>query len=346
MNASAGTFIENVMVHTPVNINGAGEANTTVIPAISGANPCSGASLCAGASNVFLVQANNVTIQNLTVDGNNPSLTSGLLSNTVDVDARNGIITDHTLGVFNNLNVNHTAIKNIYLRGIYASSGGTFDFQYNTVTNVAGEASSIAMFNFGGSGVISNNNVSNTNDAIASNHSKGTIYAGNTVTNSGTGIHTDNNGSGGGTADIIENNSINNSPANGYGIFVFAPYMDVLVTSNTITNVEVGLTSAGSYNATAAPVFEKNTVDAQNKANSIGIYSTTEIWGYASGNQNTVYRNNFIKNNAIGLFMASEAGFTNSSVVFENSITGNTNGVIVANDYTGDSSNWNFCYGN
>jgi hypothetical protein len=327
-----GVFVENVVVHKQLVINGAGQAATIVYPSLSSPASCAG-SLCPTASNVFLVRANNVTIQNLTVDGDNPALTSGVVANGADLDARNGIITDHLSDVYNNLNVNHTTVRNIYLRGIYASSGGSFTIDNNTVDNVSGEYASIAIFNVGGSGNISNNIVLNSNDAIAANHSKGTNFTANAVTNSGTGIHSDNNGSSGGVADVIENNTVSNSPQYGYGIFVFSPYRAVQVKNNTVTNVEVGLTSAGSY-VNAIPVFEQNTVDGQNKANSIGVYSTTEIWWYPSGNQSTIFKNNFIRNNNTAFLLASEAGFTNSTTANENSITGNTTWVKLVKDYT------------
>lgn len=328
--ADAGTYAEDVLVNKEVEIKGAGAA-TIVVPATSNPNT-GGGSL--GGSNVFLIQANNVTIHDLTIDGDNPSLTSAENVGGANIDARTGIITNHTAGVYNNLVVHHVTVKNIFLRGMYASSGGSFNFHDNTVDNVQANAASIAMFNFGGSGTFTNNTVSNANDAIASNNSTGTVFSGNIVTSSGSGIHTDNNGSAGiGTADVIQNNQVSNSLANGYGIFVFAPYLPVTVSDNTITNVEVGLTSAGSY-VTVSPVFTRNTVDGQMKANSIGIYSTTEIWGYASGNQGAIFTNNFIKNNARGFMLGSEAGFTNSTTANENSITVNTLGVKLVKDYT------------
>ena len=70
---------------------------------------------------------------------------------------------------------------------MYASSGGSFNFHHNTVQNVQGNASSIGMFNFGGSGIFDHNNVSDCNDAISSNHSTGCQFTFNTVTNSSSG---------------------------------------------------------------------------------------------------------------------------------------------------------------
>ncbi len=324
----AGTYYENVVIDKPVNLDGAGAALVTVYPAISGPNT-GGGSLPADASVIMLVAANDVTISGFTLDGDNPGLNSGILVGGADLDARNGIITDHRLGIFNNLEIHDCTVKNIYLRGIYASSYGTFNFHHNTIQNVQAEYASIGMFNFGGSGVMAYNTVSDCNDAISSNHSKGVQFLYNVVTNSGSGVHTDNAGDGGGTADLIQGNQISNSPVNGYGIFVFAPYIAPLVQENTITNVDVGLTCAGAY----VPVtvqFKNNTVDGQGKANSTGIYVTTEIWGYTSGNVTAEFTNNFIKNNVDGCYVVAEAGFTNSLKVFDNDISGNSAHSVLA----------------
>ncbi len=331
VNVGPGVFTDNVTINKSVTVTGQGQAVTKIVPAVSNPN-CGGSgggSICAagGNSNVFLVQANNVTITQLSVDGDNPSLTSGTVAGGVDVDARNGIITDHTTGVYNNLNVNNVTLKNIFLRGIYASSGGTFSFTNNTVENVQGNTSSIGMFNFGGSGVFMNNTVSNTNDAIASNWSKGSTYTGNIVTNSASGIHTDNNGGQGGVADLIQNNQVSNSKVNGYGIWVFAPYLAVTVRDNLVTNVDVGLASAGQQ-STVTTLFSGNTVDGQNKANSTGVYVTTSLFGFGSANTSSLFQFNYIRNNADGFYLESEAGYNMVIEADNNSITGNTNSQV------------------
>jgi SepF-like predicted cell division protein (DUF552 family) len=323
----AGTYTENIVVNKGVELRGKGQSFTKIIPAIS--NPdCGGGgggSICVGGSNVILVQANNVTIGQLTIDGDNPTLSGGASIGGANVDARNGIITDHTLNTpFNNLKVDHVTVQNIFLRGIYASSGGTFSFSNNTVTNVQGNGSSIALFNFGGSGSFTNNTVSNAADAIASNWSKGSVYTGNTITNSGSGIHTDNNGGSGGAADMISNNLVANSSANGYGIWVFAPYLPVTVKDNTISNVDVGLTVAGQQSPVLT-TFTGNTVDAQHKVNSTGVYTTTSLFGFGSADVNAVFTNNDIRNNADGFYLESEAGYKLNLTANNNNISGNSN---------------------
>ena len=145
-------------MNKPVTLKGSGNS-TVIYPATS--NPaCGGGSLCGGAaSNIVLVQANNVTITKLRLEGDNPALTSGVVVGGKDIDARNGIITNHEAGTYNNLTVSKVKVSDVYLRGMYASSGGTFDFNHDTVENVQAEEASIAMFAFGGSGTMSHNKV-------------------------------------------------------------------------------------------------------------------------------------------------------------------------------------------
>jgi hypothetical protein len=325
VNAKAGTFTENVTIAKGVTVAGAGQGATIVIPAVSKPNPCAGGSLCGSAnaaSNLFLVQASDVTIRNLTADGDNPTLTSGIVRGGADLDARNGIVEDYYAGVYDNLQVHDVTVKNIYLRGIYASSGGTgFDFHDNTVQNVQGESQSIGIMNYGGSGAISDNSVSDCNDAIAANYSQGTQFIGNSVTNSGSGIHTDNNGGMGGVGDLIQGNTVTDSTLYGYGIWTFVPYVPITVQNNTISGVDVGLAASGQ----AAPVstsFVNNQVTG--KPGSTGVYVTTDEFGWGSGNVSATFTGNTITGHADGFWIEAQAGYTATVNATGNSIFGNS----------------------
>ena len=312
----AGTFQENVVISKSLTLAGAGQTQSIIQPMVSGP-VCAGGSLCAGSSNVLLVQANAVTIRDLTIDGDNPGLTSGVVRSGADVDARNGIITNHPAGAYQNLSVHDTTVKNIYLRGMYASSGGTFNFSDNTISNVTGDGASIGLFNFGGSGVMRRNTVDNANDAIASNWSTGVELSGNTITNSGSGVHTDN--SQGPTADQLFNNTVSNCKPDGYGVWVFAPYTAPIVRANTVTNCAVGLTLAGENGANSPnTVFRDNEVNGGNAANSIGLYVTTDRFGYGSSAVNTTVRNNTFSNVATGVVIESQPTFTATAVLSAN----------------------------
>jgi hypothetical protein len=387
VNVAAGAYTENVIVAKSLTLNGAGKASVTQRPATSNPN-CDGAgggSLCAGSSNLILIQADDVTITGLTLDGDNPALTSGIGRGGADVDARNGIITNHLVGTFTNLVVHHTTIKNIYLRGIYASSGGMFNFNHDTVQNVQGEGASIAMFNFGGAGVFDNNIVSDANDAISANHSRGVQFTNNHVTTSGSGVHTDNAGDGGGVADTIANNTVTDSTQFGFGVWVFVPSITVNVQNNTVTNVDVGFAAAGmahgitgvsalasnfsahsgvaqagrrlppSFNVSepdstfqlrpaeihvaplapaspAAAIFTGNIADGQNKANSTGVYFTTDEFGFGSSDTRVTFESNTVKNNVDGFFLESEDTRTlNVSAAF-NRVVNNSNSAVSVHD--------------
>src|SRR5947209_2164214 len=234
------------------------------------------------------------------------------------------------------------------------------------------------MFNSGGTGVFANNNVSDANDAISSNHSRGVQFTNNTVTDSDSGVHTDNSGDGGGTADLISGNTVTNSRVNGYGIWVFVPYKTVIVQNNTVTNVDIGMAAAGmaptitsrpAYGTTqlaapgrrapasfaveepdsvyqptpqkakstspsiaaaaAAATFTGNTIDGQNKANSTGVYFTTNEFGFGSSDIRVTFDNNTVLNNVDGFHLEAETGFTLNVAAKLNRIINNSNSQVI-----------------
>lgn len=356
INVLAGTYSENVIVTKSLTLTGAGAATTTVYPAVSNPNPCTGSSLCGGAtsaSNVIVVAASDVVISGFTLDGDNPSLTSGIVRNGADLDARNGIITDHSLSlVFNGLEVYDTTVKNIYLRGLYASSGGTFTFHNNIVTNVQGDGYSIAIFAWYGPGTIANNTVSYANDAISANHSKGIQFLNNTVSHSGSGIHTDNAGDSGGVADLIQDNTVSDCATDGYGIWTFVPYLAPTVNRNTVTGCAVGL-SAWAQGAAVSPSFTNNTViGPSHAAGSVGVYITTDLisWGYSD--ISVSFQGNFITSNETGIYFTADEQSWNpepyeaktiNAVFVSNGIEDNTYGADKGTNGTYNldaSSNW------
>jgi hypothetical protein len=302
-----GSYTENLVVNKSVTLDGSGK-NTTIYPAVS--NPvCGGGSLCGGsASNIVLVEADNVTVENLVLNGDNPGLTSGVVRGGKDIDARNGVITNHEAGKYNNLTVSRVKVANIYLRGLYASSGGSFNFNRDTVENVQGDEASIGIFSFEGSGVVERDRVSLANDAISANWSKGIKFVGNLVTKSLSGIHTDNNGGSGGVADLIEGNRVRECESNGYGIWVFVPYVSATVKGNTVKGCYVGLATFGSAVSGQGPSFVENAVDGEgatttDPAGTYGAYLTTDQLGFAFGDLTVGLIKNKIQHNGTALLV-------------------------------------------
>ena len=337
IHVAAGTYVENVRVNKSLTLTGAGAATTTIYPAVSLPNPCAGSSLCGSAtaaSNIILVEASHVTISGFTLDGDNPALTSGIVRSGADLDARNGLVENYYAGAFNNLVVHDTIIRNIYLRGLYAASGGAgFSFTNNTVQNVQGDDYSIAIMNFGGSGTIASNTVSDANDAIAANWSRGTQFLDNTITNSGSGIHTDNSGNAAGSvADVIRGNEVTcDGTASQYGIWTFAPYLAPTVDMNTITDCGVGLSAWGQGAAVVAQ-FTKNVVMGPEIADSIGVYVTTSLIDYGYTDVAVRFEENIITGNATAIYLTADPQSGNEpytektirAVFFNNTLAGNT----------------------
>lgn len=344
VNINAGAYTENVVITKSLTLAGVVPSDTIVIrPAVSDPN-CGGAggdALCAGGSNLILVQANNVTIHNLTLDGDNPALTSGIVRNGADLDARNGIIEDSASGVYGGLTVYDTTIRNIYLRGLSASSGGNnFNLHHNTVQNVQGDtAASAAIINEGGAGRIANNTISQAANAIAARNSRGTFIQYNMVTDSGWGVHTDNNGAAGGTYDVVEWNDVSNCTTGGHGVVVTAPWQDVSVHNNTISRCAHGL-SVDAQSAVAWPTFTYNSIDGQSLANSIGIYATTHQLGWGTYDVRGIFDHNTIDNTTTGIYLEQSLITTSLSLTAtHNTFSNNTLGLNM-------TGGWIFFFGN
>jgi nitrous oxidase accessory protein NosD len=303
----AGQYQENIVVDKELTLEGSGKYSV-LYPATS-MPECAGGSLCGGtASNIVLVQASNVTLTKLTLEGDNPNLTSGVVRGGKDIDARNGIIENHEAGTYTNLTVSKTHVSDVFLRGIYASTGGQFHFTHDTVTNVQGNEASIGLFAFEGEGEMDHNKVSAANDAISENWSKGTRFIDNVVSKSSSGVHTDNNGGSGGSADVIEGNKVSECASNGYGIWVFVPYVSATVQANKVTGCYIGLAAFGSAVSGQGPQFVANKVDGTeaattDPAGSYGVYLTTDQLGFAYGDLTASLSGNTIKHTGTGLLV-------------------------------------------
>jgi hypothetical protein len=304
-----GTFTENVVVDKPVSLVGAGDA-TIIVPARSAPAPCDDSSLCGGAaSSVVLVRASGVTIAHLAIDGDNPALTSGTVVRGADVDARNGIVTGGG-GPYDDLEVRDVTVRDVFLRGIEATSGGTFVFDHDRVANLSSDDQSVAIFNTGGAGTIEGNVVLDAMAGIATNQSRGTRIAFNEVARSSMGIHSDNAGLvAGSAADVVEGNVVRDCLPDGFGIWSFAPYVPVTVLANRVRRCAVGLAELGQ-NAAVRDVFVENLVDGASLADSVGLFVTTSLEQYGSSNVAVQAARNTIENASVGVYVEEQSGFT------------------------------------
>jgi hypothetical protein len=329
----AGTYAENIVVNKPLTLQGAGEDLVTIVPAISEPVPCDDSSLCdLTASSVVLVEADDVTIDGVTIDGDNPALVSGIVRGGADIDARNGVIQNYLAGVFDGLTVSHVTVLNVFFRGIYASTGGTFSFTHDTIDNVRGTSRSVAMFNYGGSGVMAYNTVTDASDAISSNWSTGTAYLDNVVSGSGSGIHTDNNGGLGGGGDFIEGNLVEDCSLNGYGIWVLAPAKAVTVHENEVDTCAVGLALIGGAGAVGPTLFDDNTLLSPlgRTRGAVGVLVTTDMGVYGNASTSALITNNWIYNFGTGVYAEQKGGAVAQVTMKRSGLTGNNIGAKAA----------------
>lgn len=293
-----GTFYENVQVTKSATLQGSGQGSTIIMPANNNAETCAGS--CPSNTNTIVwVLADGVSIFDLTLDGDSDLLSGGEAVGGADINAHNGIVTNSNT----DLTVQDVTVQNVFSRGIQmGTGGGTFNFSNNTITNVQGDYYSMGIFNTTSSGVIDGNIISGVGDGIAMNWSNGTQVTNNTVSNAGSGIHTDNSQG----PDQISGNTVTNGKINSYGIFVFAPYGEVTVSDNDVSNVDYGLTLSGNGFGSSldAITFDGNTVDA----NVAGAYVTGDVWGYFKSNANAIFSNNTIAGGQYGVYLESQAG--------------------------------------
>ena len=328
-----GRYVENLVVNKALTINGSGNS-TVLYPATVGPVCSSGSgSLCPGSSNMILIQASNVTIENIRLEGDNPNLISGVVVGGADIEARNGIIEDFNAGALNNTTVTHVSVSDIYLRAIYMSSGGSgFNVSDNRIDNVQGSPSSIAIFSFGGSGVFSQNEVSHANDAISANWSTGTSFLNNEISKSGSGIHTDNSGSNGSSTDVIRGNEVTDCMTDGYGIFVFAQYRAVTVDQNSVKGCYVGIGVFGSQLSGGITTMTNNQVSGDHavttdSSGTYGAFVVTDLLGFGVANVSAVLTGNHITRFTTGLFVSQATGVQATVIAHQNSFVRNATGV-------------------
>jgi hypothetical protein len=187
------------------------------------------------------------------------------------------------------------------------------------------------------------NHVSNANDALSANHSQGTTFTNNTVTTSLSGLHTDNAGDSGGVADTISGNTVSCTPGSGaYGVWAFVPYKTPTISNNVVSGCDVGLAALASCNldgtnncpggTVPAVQFTGNSVTTTASAGSLGLYVTTNSFGFGDGEVRANGDHNVISGPGKSVFVEETGGEQATVHVNRNSLLSAQNAGATAVD--------------
>ncbi len=272
VNIGNGTYTEsNITVLKALTINGQSQAGVIIAPSIAGSHDVPSVGFGAVSSNGFVVQSSNVTIQNLTIDGNaNPTLATQSF--------QCGVITDFNVNNFDALTVQNVTVQNVWHAGIEVATQGTGNVLANDtitgVSNASGNPTSpdgtgISLF---GSTTVTGCVISNCDNGIGSN-AAGTApivtAQGNTLTNNTTGFNLASLDVGsliGGPA-AGNGNTISMNGSGEVGILLGFSVGAVTVQGNTITG---SATDSGIWlqdnDSTAATTVIGNTITSTNSS--------------------------------------------------------------------------------
>jgi parallel beta-helix repeat protein len=323
VSVAAGKYVETIVIGRPLTLLGAGQDYVTVYPDSSDIGlPTPPDPPSFRGSQLVVVQADNVTIDGFTFDGDNPDLTP-----VGTLDARNGIITNYNLGNWDSLTVSHCTVRNIYFRGIYAtalSSISGIDFEHNSVHNVKGvsmQSAGIMLWN--GSGLINDNTCTDISQGIFLHSGSSGIVRLNQVDSCDLGI-----GANGNSSQIgIFANRISDSNQGVQTIAIGAP---VVLMGDTIENCEYGLVLFGL--GSSQTDMSGSLINGRNASGSIGIYASTDVSPYGVGDVFGFINTSSILNNWIGIVLNEPSSNTAKNVLVSFGTAGGLQNSIYDND--------------
>jgi hypothetical protein len=265
-----GVYIEDLIIDTRITLSGAGQSNTYIYPETSGpvCNVDPPTSLCYdsglgvySATTMILIRAHSVTIHDLTLDGDNFGLISGVEVNGADIDARNGIVGDYVTMAPNNLTVYDVTVRNVYMRGIYATGNAHVtgvDFHDNEVRNAAGVgANSAGIIFYNATGSMVNNTVEDAMHGLSCTENSTCLIRGNDVTDAvraGIYVADVDQSLVGSTSATLRDNEIYDTRDNGVALrsrtnFALTVVLDGNLIDNT-SNSGVNITGPGALDVT------------------------------------------------------------------------------------------------
>jgi len=294
----AGTYAENMVIDKPLTLLGAGQDSVLVYPAISDIgqpNPQDPPSF--RGSQMVIIQAEGVLIDGFTFDGDSPTLTPiGTL------DARNGIISNASLGDWDSLTVRNCTLKNIYLRGVYAQAQTSVTgirFTKNTVYKVNGVSTqSAGIMLSGGEGLVDSNVCTNSSTGIFLDTGSNGFVRFNEVDSCEVGIEVSSNSNN----TSLYSNLVTNSDR---GIETKGVNAPVLLAGDTIKNCGYGLVLYGL--GTSTTDMQYSLIDGMHAPGAVGVYASTDVSPLGVGDVRGFFKRNQITHNWMGIVLHEPA---------------------------------------
>jgi hypothetical protein len=296
---AAGTYVEDLIIPVSVTIAGAGSGQSFILPATS-IPGVGGGSQVTTTTWMARVQADGVTINGFTFDGDNPALPE-------EIDARGAIISDFTAGIFDQMEVINCEVKNLIYRGIYVGAEGSgHRVIANSVVNVNElPLDSVGIFFYGAIGEASGNTVDDCSIGIGFQFSGGGLFSENDVSNCDVGLYAKFSDS---PVSFIGNEVMNCDQ----GIQMIAIDAPTDIDDNTIELCRSGAVLYGMGTGTMS--LDGNTFDGGGVIGSLGLVAKTNVLPLGYGAVTIVATNNVFIQNDLGVVLDKD-GFDVSPVL-------------------------------
>ena len=271
----AGTYIENIIINKSITLRGAyyGENplhslnrgnESIIIPAVQ---------TLGLPGTIIQPAANNITIDGLLLDGDNPALTEGSLINGVDVNIGCGIYNNDIVAA--NLTVKNTIVKNVqsYGIGLFRTLGNTNGpavsgnlFTQNRVDNIGTRG---IVFGYNAFGDITNNYISRcglsgtwfSQQRVQNVNNVPSFISGNIVENSNVGMQSSSVQTPASQIIYLNNELSNNTASNfaGFSFIGVGNASGIVAANNKISGFARGVTINAS-NATIPISINNNSI--------------------------------------------------------------------------------------
>ncbi len=319
LNLSAGTFRENVVVSKSLTLVGASRDTTILQPVLPGECPpfdCTDPI-------IVMTAAPIVALRNLTLDGDNPTISGTVNYNGANPDAGFGVAGNVPNLSLRSLTVDNLRVKNTKFVGI----GPTYLQPYTITNSIFENIAEVAIVGEG-DGLINTNTFTGNKQAIII-FGGNTLVSNNTVISSSIGIQAS---AGLDHAVTLTNNTISACTGGTIGISAWQVSTEPMqINANRISGCAEAIVLYGTEQMTRPTLVTNNEIDGAGLASSQGIVVKARTEGSVSAAPNSaIVRNNTLTNVNRAVVVERSSGVTNTVVISANAFLNTTvDGVVL-----------------